>query len=119
MKASNGLGEDLEQFFTAKYMGRRQFLRTGLGLIAFAGGLGAIAGCATTEPPKTMAHVYPPLPYSKIQPPREGCLIGFFKEPEASLREKDSKYMPQRSPEIEAAQKAKTFKVNYGVRLAN
>lgn len=108
MKRANDLREDLEQLFTAKYMSRRQFLRTGISFTAFAGGLGMI-GCATTEPPKTTAHVYPPLPHSKIQPPREGCLIGFFKEPDASLRGKDSKYMPQRSPKIEAAQKAKTF----------
>jgi hypothetical protein len=91
-----------------KTMTRREFLKAGLGFTASAGGLGMIAGCAT-KPPKTATLVYPPLPHSKIQPPHEGCLIGFFREPEASLREKDSKYMPQRSPEIEAAQKAKTF----------
>jgi len=110
VKTSTDLRDDLERLFTAKKgMSRRQFLKAGLGFTAFAGGLGIIAGCATTEPTKTRTLVYPPLPHSKIQPPQEGCFVGFFKEPEASLRQKDSKHMPQRSPEIEAAQNAKTF----------
>ena len=32
-------------------------------------------------------------------------IIGFFKEPEASLRLKDSKFVPQRSPIIEATRR--------------
>jgi len=88
---------------------RREVLKAGVGLAAVAGGLGMIPGCATTETPKAMALVYPPLPYNKIQPPQEGCLVGFFIEPEASLRMKDSTFIPQRSPEIEATRKAKTF----------
>ncbi len=84
-------------------------MRAGVGLAAVASGLEMIAGCATTETPKAMALVYPPLPYNKIQPPQEGSLIGFFKEPEALLRLKDSKFIPQRSPEIQAAQKSKNF----------
>jgi hypothetical protein len=64
-----------------------------------------IAGCATTDTTKGMALVYPPLPYhNKIQPPREGCLVGFFKEPEASLKAKDSKFVYQRQPIIEVNQ---------------
>jgi len=59
-------------------MNRREFLRAGVGLAAVAGGLGTICGCATTETAKGMTLVYPPLPYNKIQPPQEGCFIGFF-----------------------------------------
>jgi hypothetical protein len=92
-----------------KTMTRRQFLRAGVGLAAVASSLEIIAGCASTETPKVTTLVYPSLPYNKIQPPQEGCFVGFFIEPEASLRMKDSTFIPQRSPEIEATQKAKTF----------
>jgi len=92
-----------------KTMTRRELLRAGVGLAAAIGGWEMIPGCATTEPPRTTTFVYPPLAHKKIQPPHQGCLVGFFKEPETSLREKDSNYMPQHSPEIEAARKAKTF----------
>jgi hypothetical protein len=85
-------------------MNRREFLKTSVGLAAAASGLKMIAGCATTEPAKVTALVYPPLPDKKIQPPREGCLVGFFKEPEASLKAKDSKFFYQRQP---------IFEVNY------
>ena len=53
--------------------------------MAVASSLEMIGGCATTETPKIMTLVYPPLPYNKIQPPQEGCLVGFFKEPDASI----------------------------------
>jgi len=90
-------------------MTRREFLRAGVGLAAFISGIEMIGGCATTETPKVMTLVYPPLPYNKIQPPQEGCLVGFFKEPEAYARLKDSRFIPKHLPEIEAAQKAKNI----------
>jgi hypothetical protein len=70
------------RFCLMKTMTRREFLRAGVGLAAVAGGLGTICGCAMTDTPKVKTLVYPPLPYHKIQPPQEGCLIGFFKEPD-------------------------------------
>ena len=66
-------------------MTRREFVKAGAGLVAVASGLELITGCATTESPKLTTLVYPQLPYNKIQPPQEGCLVGFFKEPDASL----------------------------------
>ena len=68
-----------------KRMTRREFLRAGVGLAAVETGLEMIAGCATNEPAKVTPLAYPPLPYKKIQSPQEGCLVGFFKEPDASL----------------------------------
>jgi hypothetical protein len=41
-----------------------------------------ITGCAATETPKVKTLVYPPLPYHKIHPPKEGCLVGFYSDPE-------------------------------------
>lgn len=63
-----------------KILTRRKFLSAGVGLSATI-----ISGCATTEAPKVKTLEYPPLPYHKIQPPREGCLVGFFKEPDPSF----------------------------------
>ena len=65
---------------------RRDFLKT-VGLAAAT----ATFGCATTEKPKpdmppTLAAtkpdqvIYPKLPESKIQPPENGCLVGFYKQ---------------------------------------
>jgi hypothetical protein len=85
MKSSYDFGGNQEHLFTAEDMSRREFLKVGVGLVAVASGLEMIAGCATTETPKVMTLVYPPLPYNKIQPPQEGCFIGFFKEPDASI----------------------------------
>ena len=88
-------------------MTRREFVKAGAALVAVASGLELITGCATTESPKLTTLVYPPLPYNKIQPPQEGCLVGFFKEPEAYARLKDSRFIPQHSAEIEAARSVK------------
>ena len=87
MKSSYDFGGNQEHLFTAEDMSRREFLKVGVGLVAVASSLEMIAGCATTETPKVMTLVYPPLPYNKIQPPQEGCFIGFFKEPEAYANE--------------------------------
>ena len=84
-------------------------MKAGVGLAAVASGLEMIAGCVTTETHKVTTLVYPPLPYNKIQPPQEGCLVGFFIEPEDSLRMKDSKFIPQGSKEIEAIRRSKSF----------
>ncbi len=92
-----------------KRMTRREFLKAGVGLAAVASGLEMISGCATNETPKVMTLVYPTLPYNKIQPPEEGCFVGFFKEPEAYARLKDSRFIPQRSSEIEAARRVSNF----------
>jgi len=92
-----------------KTITRREFLTKGVGFAATLSCLELIASCATTETSKVKTLVYPPLPYHKIQPPQEGCLVGFFIEPETSLRMKDSAFIPQRSPEIEATRKAKTL----------
>jgi len=90
-----------------KRMTRREFLRAGVGLAAVATGLEKIAGCATNEPAKVTPLAYPPLPHKKIQPPQEGCFVGFFKESEADAGLKDSTFVPQGSVEIEVARKAK------------
>jgi len=92
-----------------KTMTRRELLKAGVGMTAVAGGLEMIGGCATSETPKVTTLVYPPLPYDKIQPPQEGCLVGFFIEPEDSLRMKDSRFIPQGSKEIEAIRRSKSF----------
>jgi hypothetical protein len=90
-----------------KTMTRREFLRAGVGVAATVSTLEMVDGCATTETPKVKTLVFPSLPYNKIQPPREGCLVGFFKEPEAYARLKDSRFIPQHSAEIEAARSVK------------
>ena len=77
--------------------------------MAVANGVEMIGGCTTSETPKIKTVVYPPLPYNKIQPPQEGCLVGFFIEPEDSLRMKDSRFIPQESKEIEAIRRSKSF----------
>jgi len=87
-----------------KTMTRRKLLKAGVGFAAVASGLQMIGGCATTEKPKGITVVYPPLPYNKIQPPHEGCLVGFFKEPEAFLKAKDSSFVLRRRPIIEVNQ---------------
>jgi hypothetical protein len=74
MKSSYDFGEDQEHFFTAEDMSRREFLKVGVGLVAVASSFEMIAGCATTEAPKVMTSVYPPLPYSKEPRPQGGVL---------------------------------------------
>jgi hypothetical protein len=66
-------------------MTRREFSKAGVSFAFAAIGLEMIGGCATTETPKVTTLIYPPLPYQKIQPPQDGCLVGFFKEPDASI----------------------------------
>jgi len=61
-----------------KRVTRREFFTVGVGLTAVAGGLETICGCATTETAKVETLDYPLLPYHKIQPPKEGCFVGFF-----------------------------------------
>jgi hypothetical protein len=68
-----------------KMMARREFLKAGLRLVIVTTGLKMIGGCATTEAPQVTTLVYPPLPYHKVQPPKEGCLIGFFEAPDPSF----------------------------------
>ena len=63
---------------------RREFIKTvGKSALALSGGLtldSLLKGCATVpilaEEPTV---VYPPLEGDKVQPPEEGCLIGFYK----------------------------------------
>jgi len=109
MKNSSGFEGERKDFLIAEDMTRREFFKAGVGLAAVASGLEMIGGCATTETPKVKTLVYPPLPYNKIQPPQEGCLVGFFKEPEFYARLKDSRFIPQHSAEIEAARRAKNI----------
>jgi hypothetical protein len=109
MKSTYASKRDRKDLLIAGDMTRREFLRAGVGLAAVATGLEMIGGCTTTEKPKVMTLAYPRLPHNKIQPPREGCLVGFFKESEADARLKDSKFIPQDSLEIEAARKAKNI----------
>ncbi len=80
-----------KRFCFMKTMNRREFLKAGVSLAAVASGVEMIGGCATTETRRAI-----PL-YNKIQPPQEGCLVGFFKEPEAYARLKDSKFIPKQS----------------------
>jgi len=79
MKSSSGPKGDRKYLLIAEDITRRKFLKAGVNLAAVATGLEMIAGCATTERPEVTTLVYPPLPYDKIQPPKEGCLTGFFK----------------------------------------
>jgi hypothetical protein len=68
-----------------KTISRWEFLMAGVGVAATISSLEMIGGCATTETTKVETLVYPPLPYNKIQPPKEGCLIGFFEAPDPSF----------------------------------
>lgn len=90
MKGSPGSKGDRKNLLIAEDITRRKFLRAGVGFAAVASGLEMIAGGATTETPKehVMASpatakaepvIYSQLSYNKIQPPREGCLVGLFK----------------------------------------
>ena len=65
---------------TADGISRREFLKVGVGLAAVASGLELIAGCAATETPKD--RIIPTKEKSdyKIYPPKDGCLVGFYKE---------------------------------------
>ena len=69
----------------AEDMNRRGFLKAGVGLAVVVSSIEMIAGCATTKTPQVTPLVYSPLPYHKIQPPKEGCLIGFFEAPDPSF----------------------------------
>ena len=83
MKSSSGSKGDRKDLLIVEDMTRREFLRAGVGLAAVASGLEMIGGYATAEaPPKVKAEpvVYPPLPYNKVQPPKEGCLVGLYKD---------------------------------------
>ena len=73
-KSSYDFGGDQEHLFITEDMSRREFLKVGVGLVAVASSLEMIAGCATTETPKVMTSVYPPLPYSKEPRPQGGVL---------------------------------------------
>jgi len=90
MKSLSGFRGDRKDLFIAEDMSRREFLKAGVGFAAVVSGLQMIAGCATTETPKEQVIaspatvkaepvVYPPLPYNKVQPPKEGCLVGLYK----------------------------------------
>ncbi len=84
-------------------MTRRELLRAGVGFAATLSGLQMIGGCATTETRKVIPS------YSKIQAPQEGCLVGFFKEPDFHARPNASRFFPPRSTEIAATERAKNF----------
>lgn len=60
-------------------------MKVGAGTTVVASGLDKITGCATTETAQVTTPVYPSLLYPKIQPPKEGCLIGFFEAPDPSF----------------------------------
>ena len=86
------VGRKMSDIETAEGISRREFLKAGVSLAAVASGLQMIAGCATTETPKEQIMASPatvkakPVIYSqlssnKIQPPREGCLVGLFRKP--------------------------------------
>lgn len=62
MKTSPGSKGDRKDLLIAEDMTRRKFLKAGVGFAAIVSGLEMIAGCATTETPKVMTLVYPPLP---------------------------------------------------------
>jgi len=106
MKHSLSSRRNLGNLFTASDTSRREFLKTGMSLVAVISGLEMITGCVTTETPavvKSEPINYPPLPYNKIQPPKEGCFVGFYKD---SGLEKDSLY---ESKQREISQKAKNL----------
>jgi hypothetical protein len=64
----------LENILT-KNIDRREFLeRTTKAIIGLAG---LLSGCATTSFNETAPVIYPPLKGHKVQPPENGCLIGF------------------------------------------
>ena len=79
MKSAFGSKGDRKDNLIAEDLTRREFLKAGVGSAAVICGLEMFAGCATTETPKVMPHVYPLLPYNKVQPPQEGCLVGLFR----------------------------------------
>ncbi|MCX5913711.1 MAG: glycosyl hydrolase [Deltaproteobacteria bacterium] len=77
---------------------RRGFLKAaGLAGVGLAGCLaGSLSGCATAETPKpdiaaslsaikTEPVVYPQLPYNKVSAPKEGCLVGLYKERQSGI----------------------------------
>jgi hypothetical protein len=61
-------------------MTRREFLRAGVGVAAVASGLEMIGGCAATETPKDRLIPTKEKSDYKIYPPKDGCLVGFYKE---------------------------------------
>lgn len=63
---------------------RREFLEVGVGFTAALSGLEMIAGCATTETPKDQINQAKEKVDYKIYPPKEGCLVGFYKKESTS-----------------------------------
>jgi len=63
---------------------RREFLqRSAQGALAVGGGLtleALLSSCATTDFAEKGPVVYPPLKGHKVQPPRDGCYIGFHRD---------------------------------------
>jgi hypothetical protein len=83
MKSSSEYKGNQQGILLVGDMNRRQFLKAGIGLTAFANSIeviaGSIATAGTLTTGKSEPIEYPQLPYNKIQPPKQGCLIGFFK----------------------------------------
>jgi hypothetical protein len=61
-------------------MSRREFIKSGVGLMAAAAGFGMIAGCAAKEPLKHKVMPTKVKADYKIYPPKEGCYVGFYKQ---------------------------------------
>jgi hypothetical protein len=64
-------------------MSRRDFLsKTAKTVMAVGTGLtleGLLANCATVKVPESEPNLYPDLPGQKIQPPKNGCLVGLMR----------------------------------------
>lgn len=80
MKSSSGSKGDGKDLLIAEDMTRREFLRAGVGLGGVASGLQMIAGCVTAETPKGQITPAKDKSDYKIYPPKEGCVVGFYKK---------------------------------------
>jgi hypothetical protein len=66
-----------------EYLSRRQFLKhSGQAALAAAGAVvldAMLSNCATPSVKERTPVIYPPLKDHKVQPPADGCLVGFFR----------------------------------------
>jgi len=72
----------LEKSFTKTISRRELFKESGKAALALGGGFtldAIVTGCATVGFKETGPVIYPPLKDHKVQPPENGCLVGFYK----------------------------------------
>jgi hypothetical protein len=66
--------------FTNNDISRREFLKAGVGLTTATAGIGLIPGYGLAQTTKDHSSTIKEKQYFKIQPPANGCFVGFYKD---------------------------------------